>query len=250
MRWFAESLPAKCVDGFLCEECADTFFLLLLSGRVETVQAKIEAKLESGGAPVSKVIHKGKVLEEGKPVSDYGVADADMFVVMVNKAKPKAATEPTVDAATKPVAPTAPAQAPAAAAAAPAAAPAAGAPAATAAAVPAGGGSQSYESSAATMVLGEEVEATVMQIMEMGFEREQVMKAMRAAFMNPDRAVEYLMSGIPEQSQRPQGQESEDGRAVDPALMAALQQQMLGGQVLAFFGYPLFPFAVPFLALN
>jgi UV excision repair protein RAD23 len=100
------------------------------------------------------------------------------------------------------------------------------------------------------MVLGEEVEATVMQIMEMGFEREQVMKAMRAAFMNPDRAVEYLMSGIPEQSQRPQGQDSEDGRAVDPALMAALQQQMLGGQVLVSFGYPLFPFAVPFLALN
>jgi UV excision repair protein RAD23 len=227
------------LDGFLCEECADIFFLLLLYGRFETVQAKIEAKLESGGAPVSKVIHKGKVLEEGKPVSDYGVADADMFVVMVNKAKPKAATEPTVDAATKPVAPTVPAQAPAAA------------PApATAAAVPAGGGSQSYESSAATMVLGEEVEATVMQIMEMGFEREQVMKAMRAAFMNPDRAVEYLMSGIPEQSQRPQGQDSEDGRAVDPALMAALQQQMLGGQVLVSFGYPLFPFAVPFLALN
>ena len=43
---------------------------------VETVQAKIQAKLKSGGAPVSKVIHKGKVLEEGKPVSDDGVADA------------------------------------------------------------------------------------------------------------------------------------------------------------------------------
>jgi hypothetical protein len=109
------SFAAKSADGFLCEECADIFFLLLLFGWVETVQAKIEAKLESGGAPVSKVIHKGKVLEEGKPVSDYGVADADMFVVMVNKAKPKAATEPTVDAPPKPVAPTVPTQAPAAA---------------------------------------------------------------------------------------------------------------------------------------
>jgi hypothetical protein len=46
------------------------------------------------------------------------------------------------------------------------------------------------------------------------------------------------------------GQDSEDGRAVDPALMAALQQQMLGGQVLVFFGYPLFPFAVRFLVSN
>jgi hypothetical protein len=101
------------MDGLLCEECADIVFLLLLAGCVETVQVKIQAKIESGGAPVSKVIHKAKLLEEGKPVSDYGVADADMFVVVVNKAKPKTATEPTGDAAQKPVAPTVPAQAPA-----------------------------------------------------------------------------------------------------------------------------------------
>ena len=40
---------------------------------VETVQAKIEAKLASGGASalcVSKVTHKGKLLEEGKAIGD------------------------------------------------------------------------------------------------------------------------------------------------------------------------------------
>lgn len=42
-----------------------------------------------------------------------------------------------------------------------------------------------------------------MQIVDMGFAREEVVRAMRAAYNNPERAVEYLMTGIPPGAEAP-----------------------------------------------
>jgi hypothetical protein len=43
-------------------------------------------------------------------------------------------------------------------------------------------------------VAGPALQQAVSGMTEMGFEREQVLRALKASFNNPDRAVEYLMS--------------------------------------------------------
>jgi UV excision repair protein RAD23 len=43
-------------------------------------------------------------------------------------------------------------------------------------------------------------EGQINELMSMGFPREQCVAALQAAFNNSDRAVEYLLNGIPSQS--------------------------------------------------
>ena len=45
-----------------------------------------------------------------------------------------------------------------------------------------------------SFLTGAELQSTIQNMIEMGFEREQVMRALRASFNNPDRAVEYLFN--------------------------------------------------------
>ena len=48
------------------------------------------------------------------------------------------------------------------------------------------------------LMMGQQGDGVVSQMIAMGFQRPEIDRAMRAAYFNPDRALDYLLSGIPE----------------------------------------------------
>ncbi|KAJ7096398.1 hypothetical protein C8R44DRAFT_717892 [Mycena epipterygia] len=156
--------------------------------------AVLKEKIQSAhGHPtgVQKIIYSGKVLPDDKTVESCGIKEKDFLVLMVSKPKPTPTPMPAASSSTPAPAPQEPAPAPAPAVPAPVEAPAApAAAAAPAAPAPAFGDTASFLS-------GEALQSTIANMMEMGFTREEVTRALRASYNNPDRAVEYLFNGIP-----------------------------------------------------
>lgn len=126
-----------------------------------------------------RLIYAGKILTDETPVSEYNIDEKKFIVVMVSK--PKAPPAPH----TGPADPTAP----------PASSPKTEE---TQTPVPERTPTSSSISQAeSTLLMGDEYSNMVQNIVDMGYERSQVEAALRASFNNPDRAVEYLITGIP-----------------------------------------------------
>jgi len=175
------------------------------SQTVKSLKQKIESEKGSADYPADhqKLIYAGKILVDDEPLSKYNIDEKKFIVVMV--AKPKGS--PSTPAAPAPAATPAPAAAAAAPEAAPAVAPAAtpSSPATAAPTTPSETvrpsateeSSEGAPSSGSDLVLGEDYNRMVQNIVDMGYPRDQVEVALRASFNNPDRAVEYLLTGIP-----------------------------------------------------
>ncbi|KAK3180097.1 UV excision repair protein rad23 [Lecanicillium sp. MT-2017a] len=186
---------------------------------ISAVKEKISG--EKGWDPkLQKLIYSGKILKDDETVASYNIEEKGFVVCMVNKPKEKpaaaAAAPPATPAqpvANTPAAPAAPSQSTSQSSAPPATpTPNRSAEAGVDDAAPA-------EGAPTGLAMGAERSAAITSMEAMGFERSQIEAAMRAAFNNPDRAVEYLLTGIPENIQ--QEQQQRQAAAAAPAPQAS-----------------------------
>jgi UV excision repair protein RAD23 len=172
---------------------------------ISDVKEKIH-KEKGWEASTQKLIYSGKILQDANTVEFYKIEEKGFIVCMISK--PKAAPS---SAASTSKAPSTPAPA-VASTPAPPAAPApsttTSAPVVPATPSPAGAGAATVATpatpsgpSTSGLSMGAERAAQIAEMESMGFERSQIDAAMRAAFYNSERAIEYLLTGIPENLQ-------------------------------------------------
>ncbi|XP_015192761.1 UV excision repair protein RAD23 homolog B isoform X2 [Lepisosteus oculatus] len=189
---------------------------------VKALKEKIENEKGKDGFPVAgqKLIYAGKILNDDTALKEYKIDEKNFVVVMVTKPKaaPSAAQPSSTTNTISTISPSATATIsapppPASAAAAPTSAEKGGKPfeqledkplaatdnptTSTISSTNPAGNVNIFEEATSALVTGQSYENMVTEIMSMGYEREQVVAALRASFNNPDRAVEYLLTGIP-----------------------------------------------------
>eukprot|EP00047_Mylnosiga_fluctuans_P001863 m.222203 g.222203 ORF g.222203 m.222203 type:complete len:347 (+) comp10729_c0_seq1:4317-5357(+) len=167
-----------------------------LDVEAETTVGQLKQRLEKEqgeeyNAAGLKLIHAGKILsDDQQTIGQCNIKETEFIVVMTSKPKAGAAKPAPAAAAAPPT----PAQA------APPATPAVTSTPATAPPAPAHPSAPAAAPSDGLTV--NPSEETIAQLIEMGFVRDDVVAALRAAFGNRDRAVEYLSTGsIPMQTE-------------------------------------------------
>ncbi|XP_068661901.1 ubiquitin receptor RAD23c-like [Aristolochia californica] len=186
------------------------------------------------------LIHQGKVLKDSSTLQENNVSENSFLVIMLSKPKsssigtstassapttqaPPATSTPPTPVPQAPVTIVAPPPAPA-----PTPAPT---PAPAPAPTPVTTSTEEedvYGQAASNLVAGSSFDQALQQILDIGggsWDRDTVVRALRAAFNNPERAIEYLYSGIPEQADEPPvADASPAGQATNPPADQAPQE--------------------------
>jgi len=219
------------------------------SNSVKELKEKIEASQGTNyAAGHQKLIYAGKILSDECAVSDYNIDEKKFLVVMVTKPKdpppPVGPADPSTTSATSTAdaGTTASSGTPAGAAASSTPATEATTPTTQQNTTQRSGSavtSPSLTDAEGMLLVGEEYNQMVSNIMDMGYDRDQVERALRASYNNPDRAVEYLLTGIPampEEIAPAEGGESEgEGAGEQPAAGAdRLAENASSEEALAF----------------
>ncbi|KAI4373287.1 hypothetical protein MLD38_011426 [Melastoma candidum] len=188
---------------------------------VADVKKNIEAAQGAALYPASQqmLIYQGKVLKDNTTLEENKVAENSFVVVMLTKNKSSTGEASTASVAppakapetnAPPVTPVPPSASPLAPVVSPTpvsiTTPAPAPSPAAVSSVSSGAEADVYGQAASNLVAGTNLEGAIQQILDMGggtWDRDTVVRALRAAYNNPERAVEYLYSGIPEQADIP-----------------------------------------------
>ncbi|PAN04348.1 hypothetical protein GQ55_1G059100 [Panicum hallii var. hallii] len=167
---------------------------------IMAVKKNIEEKQGKDSYPWGQqlLIFNGQVLKDESTLDENKVSEDGFLVVMLSKSKTSGSSgassaQPSSTPATRqppPVDP--PRQAPQP----PLAATTTSQPEGPPAQAP----SNTHDNAASNILSGSNLDTMINQLMEMGggsWDRDKVQRALRAAYNNPERAVEYLYSGIP-----------------------------------------------------
>uniref|UniRef100_A0A7I4Y6H4 UV excision repair protein RAD23 n=1 Tax=Haemonchus contortus TaxID=6289 RepID=A0A7I4Y6H4_HAECO len=196
------------------------------------VKKKIaDEKGEDYAVELQKLIYNGKILDDATTIEQVDIDPNKFVVVMLSRRK---APEPAPNPATT----SAPAGVQSSTSASVAAAPeptvqadpqprSKTTEAASSAPVPSAAAETTPQPVQAQPAFTADQESSIEAISAMGYPRDQVIAALRAAYWNPDRAVEYLLTGIPDDEQMPievGGEEEEsEGGEVPASQLEALR---------------------------